>query len=184
MSYCLELARRGDRRAATGVVDSLRPRLEKMAAYYARRCGEDADDLLQEAWVGLLEALPGVDLRIGRPEQYLIKRAKWRLLDAVKRARVRRCSALDEQTVDGRWVRMPEIALEGADLAQFRRRLKPTQQAVLECLLAGLTWREAGRALGCTSANVAYHVRQIRREYESWSVAPSVLLPRRPGTGD
>ena len=28
-----------------------------MAAYYARCCGEDADDLTQEAWAGLLEAL-------------------------------------------------------------------------------------------------------------------------------
>ena len=30
------------------------------------------------------------------------------------------------------------------------------------------TW-EAGSALGCTSANIAYHVRQIRRRYERWA---------------
>jgi len=36
-------------------------------------------------------------------------------------------------------------------------------------LLRGLTWRETGHALGCTSANIAYHVRQIRRHYEVWS---------------
>ncbi|HET6453664.1 MAG TPA: class I SAM-dependent methyltransferase [Armatimonadota bacterium] len=29
-------------------------------------------------------------------------------------------------------------------------------------------WREAGNTLGCTSANIAYHVRQIRRRYEEW----------------
>ena len=28
--------------------------------------------------------------------------------------------------------------------------------------------REVGSALGCTSANVAYHVRQIRRQWEEW----------------
>ena len=28
------------------LIEALRPRLTKMAAYYARRCGEDADDLL------------------------------------------------------------------------------------------------------------------------------------------
>src|SRR3954463_9135209 len=98
MDHWIERVRQGDRAEARGLVERLRPRLERMAAYYARRCGEDADDLLQEAWVGLLEALPGVDLRIRRPGQDLIKRAKWRLRAAVKRARVRRCSALDENT--------------------------------------------------------------------------------------
>ena len=43
------------------------------------------------------------------------------------------------------------------------------QRAILDCLLAGLTWREAGSVLGCTSANIAYHVRQIRRQYEEWA---------------
>jgi hypothetical protein len=31
------------------------------------------------------------------------------------------------------------------------------------------TWREAGAALGCTSANVAYHMRHIRRRYDEWN---------------
>ena len=48
-------------------------------------------------------------------------------------------------------------------------RLSVTQRAVLACLLAGLTWREAGDLLGCSSANIAYHVRRIRRQYEAWS---------------
>ena len=50
-------------------------------------------------------------------------------------------------------------------------RLKAPQKAILDCLMAGLTWREAGTALGCTSANIAYHMRQIRRQYEEWSRA-------------
>lgn len=170
MSYCLERARGGDRAAAARLVESLRPRVERMAAYYARRCGEDADDLLQEAWVGLLEALPVVDLRIGTPEQYLLQRARWRLLDAVKRSRVRRCASL-EDTADDREA-PPVDPLERAHLDTFQARLKERQRAVLDCLLQGLTWREAGRALGCTSANVAYHVRQIRRQYEDWQSDP------------
>jgi RNA polymerase sigma factor (sigma-70 family) len=151
-----------------------------MAAYYARCSGEDADDLLQEAWVGLLESLPQLDTRIGSPEQYLIQRARWRLLDAIKRARVRRCASMDEERFDqlagGASSAPMEQALEEACLVEFTRQLKPIQRAVLECLLAGLTWREAGRALGCTSANIAYHVRQIRRAYERWvggSLAPT-----------
>jgi RNA polymerase sigma-70 factor (ECF subfamily) len=139
-----------------------------MAAYYARCSGEDAEDLLQEAWVGLLESLPQLDTRIGSPEQYLIQRARWRLLDAIKRARVRRCAPLEEETVDRLATTPMERALDDACLSEFARQLKPVQRAVLECLLAGLTWREAGRALGCTSANIAYHVRQIRRAYERW----------------
>ena len=95
MKSCYERARAGDPAATEAVVESLRPRLERMASYYARCSGEDPDDLLQEAWVGLLEALPLLDLGIGSPDQYLIQRARWRLLDAVKRARVRRWKRSD-----------------------------------------------------------------------------------------
>jgi len=151
------------------VVDSLRPRLARMAAYYARCSGEDPDDLLQEAWLGLLEALPVLDLNIGSPDQYLIQRARWRLLDAVKRARVRRCASLEEEAAD-RVVDPVTQEAEGAVcVREFAGLLKERQRAILDCLLAGLTWREAGHALGCTSANIAYHVRQIRRQYEEWS---------------
>ena len=140
-----------------------------MAAFYARRCGEDADDLLQEAWVGLLEALPNLDPRIGSPADYLIQRARWRLLDAVKRERVRRCSRIDGETADRTGNPSAEHGPASACVLDFIGRLNPTQRAVLKCLLDGLTWREAGVALGCTSANIAYHVRHIRREYQEWS---------------
>jgi RNA polymerase sigma-70 factor (ECF subfamily) len=143
-----------------------------MAAYYARCSGEDADDLLQEAWIGLLEALPVLDLRIGSPEQYLIQRARWRLLDAVKRARVRRCAPLDEAPADEYSSPVMETALAGACFREFVGQLKSTQRAVLDCLLAGLTWREAGHALGCSSSNIAYHVRQIQRQYHEWNAGP------------
>jgi RNA polymerase sigma-70 factor (ECF subfamily) len=139
-----------------------------MAAYYAYRCGEDADDLLQEAWLGLLDALPSLDARIGSPEQYLIRRAKWRLLDAVKRSRVRRCASLVEEGGEAAPDPEPDEALDHAVVVEFLSQLQANQRAVLECLLDGLTWREAGRVLGCTSANVGYHVRQIRRRYEAW----------------
>jgi RNA polymerase sigma-70 factor (ECF subfamily) len=159
----------GDPDATSDLVAALRPRLARMAAYYARCTGEDADDLLQEAWVGLLEALPNVDPRIGSAEQHLIQRARWRLLDAVKRARVRRCLPLEEDAAE----RLPgpdvQTALALACVWEFTAQLKPVQRAVLSCLLSGLTWREAARTLGCSAANIAYHVRQIQRRYESWN---------------
>ena len=139
-----------------------------MAAYYARRCGEDADDLAQEAWLGLLEALPELDLAIGQPEHYLIARARWRMLDMVKRERVRRCSSLDDDLAESACPHTPDDALASACVSEFAEMLLPTQRTVLSCLLSGLTWREAGERLGCASANVAYHVRKIRRRYEEW----------------
>lgn len=151
---------------ASEIVPRLRPRIEKMASYYARRCGEDADDLLQEAWLGLLQALPALDPRIGSPDQYLIKHARWRLLDAVKRARIRRTAPLDDD-YDLAGPGMEE-ALSTTSVREFASGLKAQHRELLACLLAGLTWRETGRVLGCTSANVAYHVRQIRRQYEAW----------------
>lgn len=174
-THYLQLARSGDPRAKKYLIESLRPRVAKMAAYYARQCGEDADDLLQEAWVGLLEALPQLDLHIGSPEQYLIKCARWKLLDAIKRARVRRCLPLEDDGADT----LPSPgsrAEETACVSEFAGDLKPTQQAVLRCLLAGMTWRETGSVLGCTSANVAYYVRQIRRKYQEWYEEPACTI--------
>jgi RNA polymerase sigma factor (sigma-70 family) len=169
MDYRYERARDGDRNATEAVVETLRPRLARMAAYYARCSGEDADDLLQEAWVGLLEALPVLDMGIGSPDQYLIQRARWRLLDAIKRARVRRCASLEEEAVDRLAGPSLEEAEASACVCDFAGHLKDRQRQILDCLLAGHTWRETGDLLGCTSANIAYHVRQIRRCYEQWS---------------
>lgn len=164
----IERARSGDPSATRVVVDSLRPRIARMAAYYACHSGEDPDDLLQEAWVGLLEALPFLDMSIGSPDQYLIRHAKWHMLDAIKHARVRRCTPLDTIDVERPLHPCPENFAASAYVSEFTRCLNPTQREVVDCLLEGFTWREAGAILGCTSANVAYHVRQIRRRYEEW----------------
>ena len=169
MKSAFARARHGDPAAVDAVVECLRPRLTRMALFYAGRVEEDADDLLQEAWLGLLDALPALDLGIGSPEQYLIQRARWRLLDAVKRGRVRRCLPLNESAHE----LLPDPGGDAAHglamLAEFGRCLKPSQAAILECLLAGLTWREAGERLGCSSANVAYHVRQMQARYGEWA---------------
>ena len=170
MKRCIERARAGDVAAKEDLVYTLRPRIAKMAAYYARCSGEDADDLLQEAWIGLLEALREVDLHIGTPAQYLIRCARWRLLDAIKRAKVRRCLPLDDaDNLPSSDTPESEAAVARACVSVFSSELKDTQRRVLDCLMDGLTWREAGSVLGCTSANIAHHVRQIRRRYEAWS---------------
>jgi RNA polymerase sigma factor (sigma-70 family) len=165
--HVLRRACAGEPRARACVVDTLRPRLTRLAAHYARRTGEQADDLLQEAWLGVLDALPSLDVTIGSPEQYLLRQARWRLIDAVRRSHVRRCVPLEEAALNT-LIAEPDWA--AAWVGEFARSLKTTPQAVLHCLLHGLTWREAGDALGCTSANIAWHVRQIQRRYEDWHV--------------
>ncbi len=161
-------ARAGIPSAVDEVVDLLRPRISRMSAHYARRAGEDPDDLQQEAWLAVLESLPMLDLRIGSPDQFLIQRARWRVLDAIKRARLRRCAPIEL---------VPEESHthdhSGILVTDFSRSLKPNQRAILSCLLKGLTWREAGSRLGCTSPNIAYHVREMRRRFEEWSAEPA-----------
>jgi RNA polymerase sigma-70 factor (ECF subfamily) len=176
----LERARRGDRDATHALVESLRQRITRMAHYYARRSGEDADDLLQEAWLALLDALREVDVSIGTPEQYLIQRARWRVLDQIKRARIRRSAPLDEAVgfrgADG----APDNVAAGASLWEFHQMLSPTQQSIVACLMAGYTWCETGEALGFTPANVAYHVRQIKRRYQDWAAGRPTTIRRPP----
>jgi DNA-directed RNA polymerase specialized sigma24 family protein len=160
-------ASQGDCSAVTRVVETLRPRLSRLAAYYARRTGENADDLLQDAWLGLLEALPSLNPDIGSPDQYLLHQARWRLLDAVRRAVARRCVFLEDAGLSDTFLTAcPDLG--AAWVSEFAGGLKATQQAVLDCLLRGLTWREAGIVLGCTSGNIAWHVRQIQRRYADW----------------
>lgn len=161
----LTRARDGDALAKEEVVRALRPRLAKMAGYYARRCQTDADDLLQEAWIGLLRALPELDINIGDPEQYLIQYARWHLLDAIRR--IKHFQQLSEEDdLPGDINSSGEF--NAIELGLFLAELDERQRRIIGYLLAGLTWREAGEALGCTSANIAYHMRQIRRRYESW----------------
>lgn len=161
-------------------VARLSRRIEKLSRFYARRSGEDADDLMQEAWLGLLEGLRENDPAIGDPFQYLIQRARWRVLDAIKSARVRKTARLgdDEGSAvsDAEWARPPtEVPAESAAAGEFVRALDSAQRNVLDCLLSGYTTREAGARLGCSSANVCYHVRAIRRRYEQWSSATEAV---------
>lgn len=180
MNHLLLRAREGDPHAIDRVTQALHPRLNRMAAYYSHRTGKDRDDLLQEARYGLLEALRELDISIGRPEQYLIKRARWRMLDSVKRARIRRCLPLDGET-DRRADCPVESILAQAHVSAFADQLNAAQRDILAALLSGMTWREAGDALGCTSANIAYHVRQIRRRYEDWTQASAARTDSRAG---
>ena len=169
----IALANAGDSVATAAVTNKLRPRLTKMAAFYGRSLNEDADDLLQEAYLGLLDALAKVDVTIGDPEQFLLKHARWRMLDAAKRWRRRTHDQLDDARADLEPASDWEAEVSDIWVDDFVRQLKPTQQAILGYLLIGKTWREAGDDLGFTSANVAYHVKQMQKVYQQWNGAPA-----------
>src|SRR5580658_8765699 len=96
MLQVYERAQEGEMSARVSVLDSLQSRIEKMAAYFGRQCGVDSDDLRQEAWLAVLEMLPHLDLTVGSPEQHLLKRARWRILDTVRRQRRRQHLALSD----------------------------------------------------------------------------------------
>lgn len=138
-------------------------RVEKMAAYFGRRCGVDEDDLRQEAWVAVLEMLPRLDHSVGVPEQHLLKRARWRILDSIRRQRRRQHVALED--VPPTLASYLDTRHSGPDMGALFARLTTIQQRILRALMEGYTWREAGAIVGCTSANVAYHVRRIREVY-------------------
>ncbi len=161
-------AQSGDWDAVCAIVEKMRERVERMAAFYAMRCGEDAGDLTQEAWLGALEALQEVDTSIGDPQQFLLKRAKWRMLDYVKWNKRRQHESLEDVEI---FTHLPiqQEAVASALSTQFVSQLSDKQRELVTHLLAGDTWREAAAKLGCTSANVAYHVRKIQRAYVEWT---------------
>ena len=162
MQQWMERATAGDPVAQARVVNDLQGRIEKMALYFGRRCGADADDLRQEAWIAVLEMLPRLDLSVGTPEQHLLKRAKWRILDSIRWQRRRQHLALSDALPPGAAYFDPQA---GADIGRILEDLTAIQRRILRALMEGYTWREVGAIVGCTSANVAYHVRRIREVY-------------------
>lgn len=169
MNRCIERARDGDISAAQTLVNILTPRIEKMARYYARCCGDDPDDLIQEAWIGILKALSIVDISIGIPEQFLIKHARWSILDAVKRSKRSVTIQGYEHMADDIPGAVTDACHSESVTREFVSRLTGIQRDIVVCLLEGMTWRETGDILGCSSANVAYHMKQIRKLYERWN---------------
>ena len=177
MNALLFRARRGEVAAQDELRRVLRPRLESLAGYYAARTGMDSGDLLQEAWVAVFEALPQLDLTIGTPAQYLLKHARWQILDHIRWNKRRSHEALDDLVVEtpevaeNSWGTASNYAPVTADVEakmvinDLESRLNPKQKEILHGLLDGYTWRQIGDSLGCTSANVAYHVRGIRQAY-------------------
>ncbi len=185
----LEAARAGNIAAQEKLRESLRPRMESMAGYYASRTGMDSADLLQEAWLAVFEVLPTLDTTIGTPSQFLLKHARWQILDHIRWNKRRSHEMLDDTLAES--ASFAASSPSGASSASaagsawgagssrpgtsdvetgmmveaLQEKLTVRQQAILVGLMDGQTWRQIGDSLGCTSANIAYHVRGIRQAY-------------------
>ena len=197
MKNLMQDAKCGDKAAQDRLRETLRPRMESMAGYYASRTGMDAADLLQEAWLAVFEALPTVDVTIGTPAQFLLKHARWQILDHIRWNKRRSHEMLDDTVAESASFAAAGGSALGAGSAwgaassrpgtsdvetrllveALQAKLSSRQQIILQGLLEGRTWRQIGDSLGCTSANIAYHVRGIRQAYGEMMGAGGVPLP-------
>jgi len=155
----------------SSVIAALQRQVRGIAWRLAVRTGMDSRDLEQEGWLGVLEALNILDFRVGEPAAFLVQRARWRMLDAVKRSIRSRLTFFEE---------VPDVAVnpqESDPERELSRQLNGIQRQIVHLLLAGYTWREVGGELGFSSANVAYHMRKIR-------CIARMLWPGHPCVGD
>jgi RNA polymerase sigma factor (sigma-70 family) len=149
---------------AGAILEMLGPRVQRIGAHYARRTGLDRDELVQEGILAILEGLPDLAPGLRDPGDYLVRLARWRMLDWVRWTRRRTGLPLEHEgpVID----QALDEAGERMDVAAFVARLKPRQAQVACSLMDGQNWREVAAQMGCSSANLAYHVRQIRGQYE------------------
>jgi RNA polymerase sigma factor (sigma-70 family) len=167
MRALIAAAQTGCTRARGQLAAALQPRLVSMARYYARRGNLDFEDLLQEAWCAVFEALPETRLHIGSPEEYLLRRARWAILDYLKWSLRRQMAPLDDHQSEGADSTSEAETVLRMAVDKLAERMTPMQQSVLDMLIAGESCTSAADRLGCTTANVSYHLGQVRRQMES-----------------
>jgi RNA polymerase sigma factor (sigma-70 family) len=165
ITHMIGRAQQGDRFAREELTGLLRERVSRTARHYAGITGMDRDDLQQEMWVGVLLGLEQVDPSIGDPLCYLYLRAKWRLLEAIRSSRREQSWSLDSTSADPEVASFEEEVLTGWEVRRMSAQLPPRQQAIFRGLLLGHLQEDLARSLGCTAANVSYHVRKIRERY-------------------
>jgi RNA polymerase sigma factor (sigma-70 family) len=165
LTQLIERARGGDLSAREEVSELLRERVLRTAGHYARLTGMDRDDLQQEMWVGMLLGLQQVDVTIGDPLCYLFLRGKWRLLEAIRRSDRERAESLEAASPVPDRARFEDEICSRWMAVRLSSRLRETQRTILKGLMQGYLQDEMAETLGCTAANVSYHVRKIREGY-------------------
>jgi RNA polymerase sigma-70 factor (ECF subfamily) len=130
-------------------------------------CGsrEDAEDLVQDTYVRVL-AKPRF-LRREDDLAYLLRVMRNTHLSRLRAAARRPISARElvaDEAIDHRISRRPDLALETRELFAVIAALPPAQRDVLVAVdVAGLSYREAGRALQVKEATVTTRLHRARR---------------------
>jgi len=169
LSEVIESARQGDARAREQISELLRDRVVRTAGHYASITGMDREDLQQEMWLGMMLGLQSVDVTIGDPLYYLFLRGKWRLLEAIRRSERERADSLDAGAPLPDRARFEEEVWSRWEAVRLAGRLRGPQRAILYGLLEGYLQEELAQSLGCTAANISYHVRKIREGFRALS---------------
>jgi RNA polymerase sigma factor (sigma-70 family) len=167
LAHVIERARDGDHHARQQISDLLKDRVLRTAGHYANLTGMDREDLQQEMWLGMMIGLQHVDVTIGDPLYYLFLRGKWRLLEAIRRSERERADSLDTGIVVPDRVRFEDEVCSRWLALKLSGRLRGPQQKILQGLLQGHLQEELAQSLGCTAANVSYHVRKIREGFQA-----------------
>jgi len=152
----------GDTAACEALARALTPRVDSCSRYYARRSGVDEDDLRQEMWVGIFAALGRVDARKGDPMRYLVAQGRYALLSHLRGTDPEWTPLALPDEIEGG----PSVEAEVLDSHMTERALDYLDEAgrIIVCyLLQGHTRSDAARLLGCTPANITYHLRRAQR---------------------
>lgn len=157
----VQRAGHGDSKARDELIRELTPRIDRIVRRYSWIDGVDADDLKQEAFIGVIEGLERVDVSIGTSSEFLLKFARWRLLDCLKKILKQKREMLQDEEPEST---QPDFGPD-IDSELLAGKLTEQQRDILDCLVKGYTWREIGDELGFTAANVSHHLKKIRKVY-------------------
>jgi len=173
MKSTVQRARAGDSGAREAVVRCLTSRVNSCSRYYSRRCGVDVDDLRQEMWLGVFEALQRVDVSIGDPIQFLLSHGRFALLTSLRRRR--KCSAGPDEAAEQVPVEgsLERNVIDGQVVQGFVSSLDTTAHRIVSCLLQGHSRSETAKLLGCTPANITYHLRRVESSLSALLAAES-----------
>jgi DNA-directed RNA polymerase specialized sigma24 family protein len=141
-------------------------RVDACSRHYARVAGSDVDDLRQEMWLGIFAALDRLDPRIGDPAQFLLQQGRFGVLAYLRRERrLRAVVALDgEPEAD---VCVEDEAIHSQSVRAFLGATGEPGRTIVACLLAGHSRSYVARLLGCTPANITYHLKRVEARLAS-----------------
>lgn len=161
MEYTVDMLRTGERKVFEGLFRELSPRLYEFAAHYAMN-GEVAKDVVQDAFLHLLEALPTLPGET-RVDAYLYASVKNGCANYFKRLQVEDAhrEKLAESLIFSGTTEYEDDSELMAKVRECVEMLPEQQRRVLEMkVLRNMTYREIARELDVTELTVHTHVKR------------------------